>query len=482
MRYIRTLTNIGRDDSEDVGFRASDLGLLREKGFNVPLSFVITSDAFDDFLSESGLRAKVDKIYKENSNPSKAFEEVMSAFIKAAYPQDMRNEFCEAYDSLGIEPGSSAHSLISAFGSPFITLMRSPSYLLPTEDEEGILQNVKGSEQLLAAVKLIWASAFSPASIHYRIRSGLSHDFSMGIIVQKMKKTHKSAIAYSRTEFNEYMLRVKSFKGLLDYGECIMGKDEHDIDVNSLLIRNSKINVQEYAIIRDSASDELVKKHLMKEGEGQKLNDKLIAECARVAKRAKSFIGKDVKLYLSIHDEIVNVIQANRLVYEKKKEVVAKEEVKMREYSDGHTSMEHEHDESVRETEEKDMNLTMPEILSSEEARERVVRELGHKVFSLNGFETKDDAEEEPCEEREHDDIEMTDMTRTDAHTEVVPEEGSPEAIEEEVEKEESLLEQVMEIKALAEKMESHALNDHKEGYEQEARRLKKLLSRIRDS
>jgi hypothetical protein len=51
---------------------------------------------------------------------------------------------------------------------------------------------------------------------------------------------------------------------------------------------------------------------------------------------------------------------------------------------------------------------------------------------------------------------------------------------EEQVEKEVNLLEEVLQIKEVIERMEGHALNDNKEEYERETKILKEMISKVR--
>jgi phosphoenolpyruvate synthase/pyruvate phosphate dikinase len=476
LRYIVTLTNVSRSETESIGFRAADLAVLKEKGFNIPLTFIVNSEALEDFMAENGLKAKIERVILEKPNREEAYSEIMNLFVKSKFPKELEAELREAYESLSVEPGSSANSIISNYDYPFVTLIRSPSYILSHEDEEGILQNVKGHEQLFVALKLVWSTLFSQPSKNYREKSKISENFSSSIIIQKMKKTQYSAVAYSRTEFNEYMLRVKSYLGLPDYAEPIMGKDSYEVDVNSLLIRTAQVNNQEYQLTRDLDSEELVKRPLLEDGSKQKLNDKLVCECARLAKRSKSFIGRDVKIYLSIYDDNLNILQVNRLVLEQKKEIEEKETVDVETDAEGKTVIKSELERTFKESEPKD-EFKLPNLISADEAKEHVVQNLSHKLFSLKGF-----IEEEIKKEETIAGSATEPRAEETPKVEVILEEDSQAAIEKTIAEEESLLEQVLRIKELIERMEEHALNSNKESYEQEARKIKQMLKDIRDS
>jgi phosphoenolpyruvate synthase/pyruvate phosphate dikinase len=471
MRYIVTLANVSRSQAEELGFRAVDLAVLKEKGFNIPLTFIVNSEAFEDFLAENGLRAKIERSILEKPDRNEAYQEIMSHFVKSKFPKELESELHEAYASLSIEPGGPAHSLISDHDSPFVTLARSPSYILETEDEEGILQNIKGPEQFAIALKLIWSSIFSPESKNYRENAKLSEKSRMSVIVQKMKKTSITAVAYSRTEFNEYMIRVKSFRGYPDYSEPILGKDVHEVDMNSLLIRAAQVNTQEYQLMRDIESDELVKRPMLDEGGKQKLNDKLVCECARIAKRCKSFIGKDVKLYFSIFDELINILQVNRMTLDTAKEVEEQEEILATTDQTGATIVESLMEREVKVNTAKE-TFKMPTLLSQDEANNDVVQTMGHKLFTLTGFldETTENSKDD-----------VSGKIESGPKVEVIPKEKTVSSAEYMIEAEENLLEQVLKIKELIERMEEHALNNNKESYDQEAKKIKQMLKNIRE-
>jgi phosphoenolpyruvate synthase/pyruvate phosphate dikinase len=450
MRFINTLSKVARQDGEAMGFRAADLAVLKEKGFNIPLTFVVNNEAFEEFMAENGLKGKIERIILEKPNAAESYQEIMALFAKSNFPKDLQAELIEAHDSLGVE-GSSATSLIQDMESPFLTLTRSPGYLLGTEDEEGILQNVKGQDQFFIGLKLIWSTLYSPDSKDYRNKAGISENFGVGVIVQKMKKAPASAVAYSRTEFNQFMIRIKSFKGYMDYLEPITGKDVHDVDVNSLLIRNSQVNIQEYGFERDIESEEMTRRPLLGDADKQKLSDKTITEVAKVTKRAKSFIGKDIKLYLSVSEDAISVLQVNRMLDLKKVEET--ESIEITQDDQGKTTIT----ETQIIEEKKPSKLEMPTLLSTDEAKEHIMKEMSHKVFSLEGF-----TEPEP--------VAAEDLPAVAQTVEAAK-----------IKEEESLLDEVLKIKEVLEKMESHAYSKNKEEYEKEARQLRDLLRRLND-
>lgn len=477
MRYIITLNKVKRSDLESFGFRAIDLGVLREKRLNLPLTFVINNQAFEDFLAENGLKIRVEKVF-QNKKASEAYKEVLDLFSKAVIPKELEEELFEAYASLAIDPGASASSIVSEWDYPFVTLIRSPSYLLSTEDTEGVIQNLRGKNALLKALRLVWASIYSPKSVDYRKSTGINDSSGMGVLVQKMMKIKQSAVSYSSSDFDEDTVTVKSFIGFQDYDseKEILGKDHHEVDSDTLMIKRAKINVQEYSLVRSAETGELIKHELREQGSRQKLDDKQVAEVARITKRARSFIGKDLKLCLGVRDDYTYILLANRIISEPKRVVEEKEEVKLIVDDEGNKIMEHTI-ETVGGQEKPEGLPELPKIISEEEAREEVFKE--ERVEEEVKEEVKEEVEEEkqvPAEELEKD-LEFLE----EIEKEEVKEEGVEEGVEKEVEREVNLLEEVIKIKDIIERMEEHALNNNKEAYAQEAKMLKEMISRVRE-
>jgi phosphoenolpyruvate synthase/pyruvate phosphate dikinase len=461
MRYIITLNNVSQYGLEMVGFRGLDLANLRDKRLNIPLTFIINNQAFEDFLTENMLKPKIDNLLKEK-NPGEAYPEILELFRKAEIPGEIITEISEAYDSLTIEPGSDANSIVSKWDLPFVTVFRSPSYLLATEDNEGIIQNIKGMEPLAASLKHAWASMYSPRSINYRNKTGIKAVFGLGVLVQKMKPSKQSAVVYSRSDTNDKTLVVKSFFGMPDYGldKEILGKDYYEVDLNSLSIMHAEVNVQGYAVQRDFDTEELVEKELGDDGAKQKINDRLVSEVARIAKRAKSFLEKDIKIYFSIKDDYIFVLLANRMIAGSKKILESVEEIEIK-FDEKGKKIISEKKEFVAMQTEPTETFAMPKILSGDEAKQALLKE--------GKIEIHDEAENEIEDEL------------------IVPTPPPPVQVyddktvqEEKMEKEVNLLEEVLQIKEIIEKMEEHALNDNKEAYEREARTLNDMMRRIK--
>ncbi len=377
MQFIKSFSTVTREDYDTVGYLASDLALIHENNFRIPLTFVITTDAYNIFLEKNGLKNKLMQIYHEvntDEQLAEAYEMVKKLFLSAELPNNFLEELFETYHSVG-GIGESADSIIKQNPNPKVMLIKSPNYIMEDDDTSGVFLNVQGEEKLVKAVKLCWASLFSPESAGYR----LSHDIRMpencGIIVQQFLTKGKNAVA--RT--NNKTITVKTYLGIMDtHNE--LNKDEFLIDREYLQIKEKKIRFQQYRITVEEGK--LVRAPLKQEGAEQKLNDKEVMEAARTAKRISNYLGKNTVIHMSLLNEhfLVKLCYRNTspepleleepTVEEEKTIIKVEEEIKkFEEEPEGEIS---ETEITIEEdTPEKDMEfISFEEPLEAEESSE----------------------------------------------------------------------------------------------------------------
>lgn len=310
MQFIKSFSRITREDYDSVGYLAADLALILENNFRIPLTFVISSNAYDQFLEKNGLKNKLLQIYREVSTDKElvdAYEQVKKLFLAGELPSGFEEEIFEAYHSLGGSiSNTSADSMIRENPNPKIMLVKSPGYILEENDLSGVFLNVQGEEKLAKAVKLCWASLFTPESAGYRISNSIKFPTNCGIIVQQFLTKGRNAI----TKVNNKTINVEAYLGIMD-NHNELTKDSFIVDKEYLRILESKIKFQQYRI---SIDENMLIRHPMKqEGAEQKLNDKEIMEAARTGKRVSNYLGKNSVSHMTLLNDKFMV----KLVYRK---------------------------------------------------------------------------------------------------------------------------------------------------------------------
>jgi pyruvate,water dikinase len=196
--YIINLDSVD-GQTPGVGGKANSLGMLARAGFMIPKGFVVTTEAFEKFLTDTGIGLLLPQIL-EGVNPDEpgtafqASKKVGELFAKCSGTDFLIRELREAYSELSFgkdvnTAGGLALSLIRAGrGDSFVSVR--PSVACPREQVSfaghgKAVLNQLGHRQILGAVKECWLSVFSPEAILYRKLRGAG-DFSLAVMVQKM--------------------------------------------------------------------------------------------------------------------------------------------------------------------------------------------------------------------------------------------------------------------------------------------------------
>jgi pyruvate,water dikinase len=320
MDYVLSLNSVYGSDVDKIGYRAIDLAKLFNKKFIIPLSFIVSNDALKDFLESNALKAKIARLCadKDPACLEKNFGLIKELFSKAELSEDFKKDLLEAYETLAVDPDSAdAGELLEAAGDAIVNLIVSPSYL--SDDAVGILMNVRGKDALLEAVKSCWLALFSPEAVLYRHENSISDGFGVGIIVQKLVDATASASSFTRDKGNDVL--VRSYNGLADFVGVVTA-DEHLLSEEYLKIKSGKVKHQEFKLVRGGESGTLSKRFLKEKGIEQKITEKEIMEIARLTKRAKFSLEKDVKVFFSVKRNKIFLLFCNRIVAESVKESV----------------------------------------------------------------------------------------------------------------------------------------------------------------
>jgi len=193
-----------------VGQKANSLGLLAKAGFLIPRGFVVTTEAFEKFLTDTGIGLLLPRIVEgvNPEDPATALEasaKIRELFSKYSGNDFMIRELREAYSELSFGKdvniaGGVALSLIRAGrGESFVSVR--PSIACPHEGAcfaghgKAVL-NQLSHRQILGAVKECWLSVFSPEAILYRKLHG-AEDFSLAVMVQKMVDSELSGALFT---------------------------------------------------------------------------------------------------------------------------------------------------------------------------------------------------------------------------------------------------------------------------------------------
>ena len=302
MRYVKFFKEIHKQDIPSAGGKGANLGEMYNAGFPVPPGFVITSNAYKDFIEVTGIKKEMKEIlqkidYNNYDTIAKAAKDIQTLIKSEEIPKEIRLEIKAAYDSMyktSFELPKKARDYINAIRTPPFVAVRSSATAedLPTASFAGQQEtytNVKGDENVIEAVQKCWASLFTPRAIFYRHKNNFDHfKVLIAVIVEKMVNSDASGVAFTVDPVSENpnLMVIEAGFGL---GEAMVGgevtPDHYIIDKRDFRIVSKKINKKDFMIIRDPSGHNKKVYLDEKTANSQVLTDSQIIELARIIKR-----------------------------------------------------------------------------------------------------------------------------------------------------------------------------------------------------
>jgi phosphoenolpyruvate synthase/pyruvate phosphate dikinase len=212
MKLIYHLSQIKRSDKKLVGGKASALAIMAQEKLPVPKTICISTNAYNIFMNQTGLRAQVLMEYHRKPFDQMRWEEmwdcslrIQNMFAKTPIPSTLiaplSKEIINFFDTSAVAVRSSAIGEDSARAS-FAGLHE--SYL-----------NVRGPEEVLEHIKLVWASTWSDAAILYRREIGLDVEkSSMAVIIQELVQGQASGVIFGRSPVDNSNAVIEAVYGL----------------------------------------------------------------------------------------------------------------------------------------------------------------------------------------------------------------------------------------------------------------------------
>lgn len=193
MKYILWLNQISKKSIGLVGGKGANLGEMVRIGLPVPPAFVITVDAFKDFLERTKLKKEIYPILKKTDvHDAKSLEKntkkIRDMMIKAKMPEEIKEYVIKAYEKIGKEEFVAVRSSATAEDLPGASFAGQQLTVL----------NVKGKKELLDAVKRCWASLFTARATFYRVEKGFDHEkVLIALPVQKMIQSEVAGVGFT---------------------------------------------------------------------------------------------------------------------------------------------------------------------------------------------------------------------------------------------------------------------------------------------
>lgn len=225
-KFILWFDQIRIKDVPSVGGKNASLGemysKLTPKGVAVPNGFAVTAEAYDYFITTTGVKQEIRKILKTlNTHNLRNLQEhgkkVRQIILKAEFPEDLKEAIVEAYRKLSKE-FKTKNVDVAVRSSATAEDLPDASFA----GQQETFLNVEGEEEILEFSKKCMASLFTDRAISYRADKGFNHfKVLLSITVQKMVRSDlaTSGIMFSidtESGFRDAVL-INSIYGLGEY-------------------------------------------------------------------------------------------------------------------------------------------------------------------------------------------------------------------------------------------------------------------------
>lgn len=255
-KNIVWFSEVGKDDGKTVGGKGANLGELTKAGFPVPQGFIVTADAYFDYIKETGLDKKIEEMlegldFEDSKDLQKRAEEVQKLIVSTPPKEDLKKEIITAYEKLAVDTHTEK-LYVAVRSSATAEDLADASFA----GQQSTYLNITGGDEVFTNVLKCWASLFGARAIYYRNDQGFDQ-LAVGIAVpvQKMIDAESSGVMFTIDPTNNDYNHV-SIEAAYGWGEVVVlgavTPDRYLVDKKTREITTKDIAVQTWMINRES--------------------------------------------------------------------------------------------------------------------------------------------------------------------------------------------------------------------------------------
>ena len=300
---------IKKEDMLIAGGKGANLGEMTSAKINVPGGFVITADAYRDFLKENGIDIFIEKAIKKSGNNEKillnAADDFRAKIKSGKFPKLLENAIREKYFALGDNVRVAVRSSATAEDLPDASFAgQQETYL-----------NVRGLDEVLEQVRSCYASLWGNRAVSYRIHQGYDQSsVSIAVVIQEMVESEKAGVLFTVNPVSkkENEMQINASYGL---GESVVSgrvtADSYIVDKTGEIIeveigsKETQIIYGEKNTVEVTVDDVDRKKRA--------LNDREISELIKSGLKIEKHYKMPMDIEWAIKDGKIYILQARAI-------------------------------------------------------------------------------------------------------------------------------------------------------------------------
>ena len=323
VKVIAWFEDVNKDNIALVGGKGANLGELTQAKIPVPPGFIVTSEAYFDFIRSTKLEEFIAHYLKDldvnDSNTlTEVADQIKAKISNSPMPDFIVDEIKAAYAKLG-NISVAVRSSATAEDLPEASFA----------GQQRTFLNVKGESDVVKAVQGCWASLFEPRAIFYRAEHNFDHlKVGIAVPVQKMVESESSGVMFTIEPLHSDKSKIL-IEAIFGLGELIVSgdvtPDQYLLDKERVKILEKHVNKQEWQLIgtksskRELESNEKQKITADKQGI-QKLSDADIIALAKIGKSIEDLYGTSQDIEWAKEKDKLYIVQARPVTTIKKTE------------------------------------------------------------------------------------------------------------------------------------------------------------------
>ena len=302
MANILWFKNITKNDVPTCGGKGANLGEMANAGFPVPPGFVVTSEAYFNFVRKNAIDVLIRNATKglnvqDTDRLDAVSVEVKAAIMKGRIDDSLEGDIIRAYNEMcgATIPTEQQEVYVAVRSSATAEDLPEASFA----GQQVTFLNVKGARECVKAVQACWASLFEPRAIYYRQEKGFDHmKVGLAAVVQEMVQSERAGVMFTLEPMsnNRDLIAIEGAYGL---GETVVSgsltPDRYIVRKQTLEIVERYVAKQDWMLTKVGEKNEKV---TVKDSfqEKQKLSDQEIVQLAKY--------GRDIERHYKVPQDI----------------------------------------------------------------------------------------------------------------------------------------------------------------------------------
>jgi pyruvate, water dikinase len=281
-KYVVAFEDLRMGDVERVGGKNASLGemisQLAHAGIRVPGGFATTAEAYREFLSAAGLTDRINgrlaKLDPDDVDAlAKTGAEIRQWIIEAPLPREFEEEIVAAYREM---MGGTQAFPVAVRSSATAEDLPDASFA----GQQETFLNVEGIDNVLVAIRQVFASLYNDRAISYRVHQGFEHSHvALSAGIQRMVRSDLAASGVMFTIDTESGFRdVVFITSAFGLGETVV---QGAVNPDEFYVHKPMLAAGKFPIIRRGLGSKMTKMVFSAASDGHRVKTVPVADSDR---------------------------------------------------------------------------------------------------------------------------------------------------------------------------------------------------------